>query len=203
MDNASILKFEFSYLLNRVQLFICAKFGLIKSMKKLLFLVVGICMNINICRSEPAFDVIGITVRCSTQEAIRNNTIGKLWQRFFEDQIFTKIPNKIDTTLIALYYDFESDKTGEYTTLIGVRVSSDKEVPSGMVVKHVPADNREVFLTEQGPMGQVVFGTWQKIWQLEDAGKLKHSYTVDYELYDERSRDLQNAQVEIHVGVKP
>lgn len=170
-------------------------------MKKLWILILGIFMNINTGQSESAFDVIGITVRCSTQEAIRNNTIGKLWQRFFEDQIFTKIPNKIDTTLLALYYDFESDKSGEYTTLIGVRVSSIKEVPAGMVAKHVPADNREVFLTEQGPMGQVVFGTWQKIWQLEDAGKLKHSYTVDYELYDERSRDLQNAQVEIHVGV--
>ena len=43
---------------------------------------------------------------------------------------------------------------------------------------------------------------WQQIWKLEDLGKLKRTYQADFELYDQRAQDPQNAQVDIYIGVK-
>jgi len=172
-----------------------------KYMNKLLIFL-GCVMSMNIV-AEPGFDVIGIAVRTSTAaEFAGAGAIPKLWQQFFSEQVAAKIPHKIDSSIVVVYCDFESDKSGEYTTLIGMKVSSTQDVPVGMVVHHVPAGDNAVFITEKGPMAEVVVATWQKIWALEDKGLLMQAYTSDYELYDERSQDFNNAQVEIHVALK-
>lgn len=158
-------------------------------------------MNTYVVKTEPGFDVIGIAARTSNEAEMQGRgVIPQLWQQFFADQVLAKIPHKADPAILELYYDFASDKDGEYTVLIGVRVTSTNAVPTGMVSLHVPAGKTAIFITEKGPVPQVVVDTWQKIWTLEDQGKLKHTYTVDYEVYDERSQDTANAQVEIHVS---
>lgn len=170
-------------------------------MKKF-FLSVGLIMSLNNINAEPGFDVIGIVTRTSNKAAFQEGAIQKLWERFISDQIFNKIPNKRDNAVIALYYDYENDKDGEYNLLIGVRVTSTENIPAGMIAKHVDAENRVLFTTDQGPRTQVVVGEWQKIWDAEIQGKLSRSYTFDYELYDERSYDPANAIAEIHIGAK-
>lgn len=151
---------------------------------------------------DKAFDVIGISLRTTNQAAITDGTIGRLWEQFFVNNVLAQIPNKIDNAIIAVYYDFEHDKQSEYTLLIGARVSSLDNVPTGLTALHVPAQKRTVFISEKGFRSSVVVDLWKKIWALEDEGKLDHSYTTDYEVYDERSQDPQNAQVEIHIGTK-
>jgi predicted transcriptional regulator YdeE len=170
-------------------------------MKKL-FLYLGCIISMNGIKAEPAFDVIGIVTYTSNKAAFQEGTIAKLWQRFFAEEIFNKIPNKCDNAVIALYHDYESDKNGGYSLLIGVRVNSTENVPAGMVAKHVIAEDRMLFTTKQGPLAQVVVGEWQNIWDMENQGELRRSYTCDYELYDERSYDPAHAVVEIHIGVK-
>jgi predicted transcriptional regulator YdeE len=160
-------------------------------------------MSIATLNAENEFNVIGIGARTSNRvEFAGKGVISNLWQKLFAEQMLNKIPHKIDNAVVALYYNFENDKDGEYDILIGARVSSLDEVPEGMIGIHVPAEKRAVFVTEQGPQMQVVVGTWQKIWALEDQGKLNRTYQMDYELYDERSQDPAHAQVEIHIGVK-
>jgi len=159
-------------------------------------------MNIGHIQAEKAFDVIGISLRTTTKAAVAEGTIDKLWEQFFVKDILTQIPHKIDNAIIAVYYDFESDKSGSYNVLIGARVSSLDTVPTGLTALHIPAQKRNVFISEKGPRGTIVFDLWKKIWALEDSGKLNHSYTADYEVYDERSLDPENAQVEIHIGVE-
>lgn len=152
---------------------------------------------------EQAFDVVGIAVRTSNSaEAQGKGVIQNLWQRFFVEQIAAQIPNKIDNDIIALYCDYDSDSTGEYTLLIGVHVASADHIPAGMVHKHVAQEKRTTFVTETGVMGKVVFDAWQKIWTQEANGNLNRAYGVDYELYTERCQDPNNAQVEIHIGIK-
>lgn len=159
-------------------------------------------MNVNYVEVEAGFNVIGIALRTTNQAAIADGTIQKMWGRFFAESILLAIPNKIDHAILALYYDFESDKSGQYTLLIGARVSSIDEVPAGMIAWRVPAQKRAVFLSEAGPVGKVCFELWQKIWMLEDQNKLDRVYGADYELYDERSQDPHNARVAIHIGIK-
>lgn len=162
-------------------------------------------MNINhpaTLVNEQSFNVIGITIRTTNKAAIDELTIQKLWQQFFTESIANKIPNKVDPAIIALYYDFENYKNGQYNILLGARVSSVDNVPAGMVAQHVPAQKTAVFLSETGPVGQVCFELWKKIWIEEDQNKLDRAYIADYELYDERSQDPQNAQITIHIGIR-
>ncbi len=159
-------------------------------------------MNVKHVEAEKGFDVIGITIRTTNKAAIANGTIGKLWQQFFAESILSQIQNKIDNAVVAVYYDFENDKNGEYNVLIGARVSSVDNIPAGMVAQHVPIQKRTIFISEPGPISQIVFDLWKKIWILEDQNKINRAYTIDYELYDERSQDPQNAQIEIHIGTK-
>ena len=155
----------------------------------------------NIFLEQPFF-IVGVATRTTNKAAIDDATIQILWGQFFSEQVLSKVNNRIDNTIIALYYGFKSDKNGAYTVLIGVKVSSLDDVPAGLVSQSVPAEQRTIFMSEQGPIGNIVFDTWQKIWDLEDQNKLDRSYSYDYELYDERSNDPVNAQVGVHIGIK-
>ena len=56
---------------------------------------------------EPGFTVIGIETRTSNaKEMTPDGEIGKTWARFLKDNLATQIPDKADTTLIALYTDY-------------------------------------------------------------------------------------------------
>lgn len=153
---------------------------------------------------EAGFNVIGIAERTTNaQEMSGNGVIGKQWGHFTQDNVFGQIPNRADTSTIAVITDYASDKDGEYTHLIGARVTSTADVPAGMVVKKVPAGKYAIFTSEKGPVAQVVVGTWQRIWaQPKSAPGGDRAYKADYEVYDERAVDPQNAQMDVHVGIR-
>jgi predicted transcriptional regulator YdeE len=153
---------------------------------------------------ESGFTVVGIEVRTSNaKEMSPEGVIGKQWGRFMQGNLAVRIPNKADSSVLAVYSDYASDKDGEYSFVIGARVTSAKEVPAGMVVKKVPAGRYAVFTSEKGPVGKVVPGLWQRIWTIpkaEPGGD--RSYKMDYEVYDERAATPQDAQVDVHIGIK-
>lgn len=150
---------------------------------------------------EQGFDVIGLGLRTTNKKTIEHGTISHLWQRFFNESVATTIDNKIDAAIIVLYYDFEHGKDGSYTVVIGCRVSSLDTIPAGMTSHHVPAQTRTIFTSTQGAISHIAFDLWKNIWALEDAGSLYRTYQTDYEVYDERSHDSENAVMEIHIGV--
>jgi predicted transcriptional regulator YdeE len=112
--------------------------------------------------------------------------------------MIAQIPERIDSAVVAVYTDYASDQEGEYTFVIGARVRASEEAPAGMVAKIVPAGRYAVFVSERGPVGNVVMKTWQRIW----AAGIDRAYRADYEVYDERAGDPANALVEVRVGVK-
>ena len=114
-----------------------------------------------------------------------------------------KIPNKADASIVAVYTDYASDHNGEYTYLLGARVTSDAQVPEGMVAKKIPGGKFAVFTSDKGPAPQVVPTTWMKINSLpQNAVGGDRRYRADYEIYDERARDPQNLQVDVYVGIR-
>lgn len=153
---------------------------------------------------EAGFSVIGIAERTTNaKEMSGEGVIGKQWGRFVQENLAAHIPNKADSSIIAVITDYASDKDGEYTHLIGARVTSTADVPAGMVVKKVPSGKYAIFTSEKGPVAQVVVGTWQRIWaQPKSAPGGNRAYEADYEVYDERAMDPQNAQMDVHVGIK-
>jgi predicted transcriptional regulator YdeE len=150
------------------------------------------------------FDVIGISVRTDNRaEMSADGKIPKLWARIYSSNVIERIPNKTNKgELMALYYDYESDKDGEYSYMIGAAVSSTADVPEGMSVVHVPEGKYAVFTTERGPASKVVPALWKQIWAVkpsEPGGD--RTYKVDYELYDEHDKP-DRAQVDIYIGIK-
>ena len=151
----------------------------------------------------PGFLVIGTETRTTNaKEATSDGAIPRQWQRFFQEGILGKIPNKAGSNIYAVYSDYASDHNGEYTYMIGAMVKDGTAPPAGMVVKRVPAGQYLVLTSEKGPLPKVVPEAWQKLFKLEGSGKLKRAYQVDFEIYDHRAQDPQNAQVDIYVGLK-
>lgn len=159
-------------------------------------------MNQNQISNETAYNIIGISIRTTNQAAFEQDTIQRLWKDFFTNDILSKIPHKIDDAIIALYYNYESNKDGAYSLLLGARVSTLDKIPTGLTAQHVPAQKTHVFTTKQGPLSNIVLDLWKNIWQQEDANNLDRSYQFDYEIYDERCHNPKKATMSIHIGVK-
>jgi predicted transcriptional regulator YdeE len=113
-----------------------------------------------------------------------------------------KIPNKTGPNLYAVYSEYASDHNGEYAFMVGAPVKAGTAAPTGMLLKQIPASKYAVITTERGPFPKVIPQAWMQIFKLEDEGKLKRTYRIDFEVYDERALDPQNGQVDIYIGVK-
>lgn len=153
---------------------------------------------------QPGFTVIGIAARTTNaQEMSGKGVIGQEWARFMKEGLLSKIPDKADSSILAVYTDYESDANGVYTFLLGAKVSSADNVPLGMVAKKIPAARYAVFTSEKGPVERVVPETWSRIWTLpKSAPGGSRAYQADFELYDQRAADPQNSQVDVYVGIK-
>lgn len=154
---------------------------------------------------QEQFSIIGIEARTTNaKEMAGEGVIGKQWQKFFQDQVMQKIQHKADQNIYAVYTDYASDRTGEYSFMIGARVADTSFLPPGMVLKTIPAGDYAVITSDKGPVGKVVAAAWQRIWALEDKTALggARAYGADFEIYDQRAADPQNSQVDIYVGLK-
>jgi predicted transcriptional regulator YdeE len=154
---------------------------------------------------QEEFQVIGILARTSnSREMSGQGVIGVQWGKFFKDGIMDKIPHKADSTIYAVYTVYESDRNGEYDFVIGAKVTSAVDVPPGMVARKIPRGRYAVVPSAKGPVQQVVPQAWQQVWGLEDNQQLggARAYKADFEVYAERSRDPQNSQVDLHIGLK-
>jgi predicted transcriptional regulator YdeE len=153
---------------------------------------------------EAGFTVVGTETRTSNaKEMSANGIIPKQWARLMQENLAAQIPNKADSSILAVYSDYASDKDGEYSFTIGAKVTSAKEVPAGMVVKKVPAGRYAIFTSEKGPVAKVVSGLWQKIWTIPKAEpEGDRAYRADYEVYDERAANPEDAKVDVHIGIK-
>jgi predicted transcriptional regulator YdeE len=153
---------------------------------------------------QTAFTVVGISARTSNaREMTTDGVIGKSWGRLMQEGSLSKIPNKADNKIVAVYTDYASDHNGEYTYILGAAVKSDAEVPAGMVAKRIPAGKYAVFTSEKGPAQKLVPELWMKINSLpKTAVGGDRVYGADFEIYDERASDPQNLQMDVYLGIK-
>ena len=165
---------------------------------------VGAAMEPGVVKLQE-FSVIGIQARTgNADEMTGDGAIPKQWTRFFKEGIADKIPNKVDSTIYAVYTGYASDRNGEYDFIIGMKVSSVSDVPPGMVAKKVPRGKYAVLTSVKGQVAQVVPQAWQRVWGLEDNKQLggARAYKADFEVYDQRSQNPQDSQVDLYVGLK-
>jgi predicted transcriptional regulator YdeE len=158
-------------------------------------------MNIH---HHPGFYVVGIAARTSNaNEMAGNGKIGDVWYTFLQPDLVAKIPNKIGVDLVAVYTEYETDHTGHYTYLLGLPISSAEALPSNLIVKHVPPGRYAVFSSGRGRITEVVQEVWQRIWAMspEELGGTR-AFQTDFEIYDQRTADPENAQIDVYVGLR-
>lgn len=146
-----------------------------------------------------SFKIIGISVETTNENSKSAEDMGKLWNKFYSENIFEKIPNKIGNEIYSLYTDYKSDYTGAYTAIIGAKVSTLNEVPEGLIGREFPSGNFKKFIAK-GEMPNAVILTWQEIWENNKA--LNRKYSVDFEVYGPKSQNGDSSEVEIFVAVE-
>ena len=151
------------------------------------------------------FSIVGIEARTSgEQEMYGDGQIAGLWQKFFQEHILEKIPNKADNNIFAVYTDYSRDRMGAYTVVIGAKVKDKTQAPAGMVRKTIPAGQYAVLTSEKGAADSVIPAAWQRVWALEDKDNLggKRAYKSDYEVYAPGATDPQNTQADLYIGLR-
>jgi predicted transcriptional regulator YdeE len=144
--------------------------------------------------------VIGIGVRTFNNNEANPTTakIPRLWDRFFAEDIGSKVPNRVNLgALLAVYTNYDSDYMGEYDLVVSAEVSSLDEIPEGTEGLSLPPSEYLIFAA-QGKMPDVVVQTWDWIWRyFSQPTEYQRAYTADFELYKG-----ENA-VDIYIAVQP
>ena len=149
------------------------------------------------------FNLIGIECRTkNADEMTPHGKIGPMWGRFAAERVVERIPDKTEPCAYGLYTDYESDENGTYTLLAGCTSKSLDKIPEGMTGIHVPKTKYAVFTSEKGPLPRIGLELWQHIWNYSKQGVVERTFTHDFELYDERSKNLNDGQIEIWIGIK-
>lgn len=144
------------------------------------------------------FDIIGIAIRTTNENQQSAKDIPLLWQRFMSEQLSEKIPNKTDDTIYCVYTDYEKDHTKPYTTILGCRVNDISKIPAGMVSSKIQAGSYELFTAKGNLMQGAIINEWMKIWE----APVQRVFTTDFEVYGEKAKNLENAEVPIFIAVK-
>jgi predicted transcriptional regulator YdeE len=153
------------------------------------------------------FYLVGMTVRTNNTNEMDPGTskiaalAGDYWGHQKADKILHRLTPGIT---YSAYAEFDSDEHGDYTYCIGEAVSSlEGQDLTDFRAIAVPASRYQKFTTPEGKMPEVVITAWQEIWQMRPehfAGQ--RCYSVDFERYDERAQDPNNAVLDIYIGVK-
>lgn len=144
------------------------------------------------------FHVIGIALRTTNEYGQSVQDIPALWNRFISEGIMDQIPNKINNTLYCIYTDYEKDHTKPYTTILGCKVSNLHQIPYGLVGKTFEEQTYIKRIAKGNLMQGIVYEEWTKIWNAD----LNRAFTADFEVYDERTHNPENAEVDIFISVK-
>lgn len=154
----------------------------------------------------PKILLVGITARTNNAAEMNPATakIGATMQRFFAENLPTKIAHhKNRERIFSVYTNYASDFTGDYTYFIGQEVTSLDNVDANLETITIPAQSYAKFTSAPGVIPNVVINMWQRIWQMTpiDLGG-DRAYQADFEIYDNRSMNPQNAIVDIYIGTK-
>ena len=122
---------------------------------------------------------------------------GELWQRFQNENWYQRIPNKISDAIYAVYYEYEGDHTQPYSYFIGCKVHIDSE-PADNMNSLLILEDEYIKFEARGKMPDCIANCWKDIW----SSSIDRSYRYDFEIYGERSRDWNSAEVEVYVSGK-
>lgn len=144
------------------------------------------------------FQIIGIATQTTNDDGRAAEDLGKLWERFYTENIPGQISNKQTDEVYSIYTDYESNFTGRYTCIIGIKVESLDAIPKGLIGREFTGGKYQKYIAK-GEMPKAVLDTWQEIWAKDKI--LNRRYTADFEVYGAKSQNGENSEVEIYVAL--
>ena len=146
----------------------------------------------------PEINLIGISLGTKTTNENGQSAIdcGSLWQKFEAGDYANQIPGKLSNEIFAVYHEYEGDYTKPFSYFIGCKVKPDAEAPAGMENLLIPGGIYQK-ITAKGKMPDCIANAWKEIWSSD----ISRAYQADFEVYDERSKDWSNAEVDIFISV--
>lgn len=143
------------------------------------------------------FKLVGIKLyrKTTNQNKQSSKDCGELWQKFETDKIFDAIPKKLSKEVYAVYFDYENDGNTQFSYFIGCQVNKNSETPKELEELMVPTQEYSKF-TAKGVMTGCVTDAWKEIGDSD----IKRKFGFDFEVYDERSQDWSNAEVDIYIS---
>ena len=147
---------------------------------------------------KASFRLIGLALpgKTSNTNGQSNIDCGKLWQQFEKENWFARIPGKSSNEIFAVYHEYEGDHNAPFSYFIGCRVHQDTEVPVGMSSLTIPEGAYQMFLAK-GKMPDCIANAWRLIWSAD----IQRAFIKDFEVYDERSQNWEQAEVDIFISV--
>ena len=143
------------------------------------------------------FKLVGIKLygKTTNQNNQSSKDCGELWQKFETDKIFNVIPEKLSNEVYAVYFDYEKDETTPFSYFIGCKVEKNSETPKELEELIIPIQEYSKF-TAKGVMTGCVTDAWEKL----ENSNTDRKFGFDFEVYDERSQDWSNAEVDIYIS---
>lgn len=142
-----------------------------------------------------------IGLKLATKTTNENGQSGKdcgaMWQKFEAENIASQVPNKLSDTIYAVYYDYEHDEKGYFLYFIGCPVEENAIKPSHLDELIIPKQ-KYYKVTAKGQMVGCIEEAWKKIW----SSNIDRKFGYDFEIYDHRCADWENAEIDIYISVK-
>jgi predicted transcriptional regulator YdeE len=145
------------------------------------------------------FKLIGISLKNKTTNKNGQSEIdcGSLWQKFEKGNYSDRISGKLNDEIFAVYHNYEGDYTQPFSYFIGCKVKTEEEVPAGLDSLIIPHGQYQKFISK-GKMPDCIADSWREIWKTD----IPRAYRADFEVYDEKSKDWNNAEVQIFISVE-
>ena len=150
--------------------------------------------------SKESFHIIGVELKTTSHDGKNLAEIPQFWEKALEEGQLERIPDKKHKdTVLGICMDFEHG--GRFSYIIGAEVTSIENTPEDMIWRKIPASKYAIF-TARGKMPASIQETFRYIYQewLPKSG-YQRANSADFELYDERCHDLENAEVDIYVPI--
>lgn len=148
-------------------------------------------------KEKSGFTIVGIDMRTTNRNGESLRQIPAFWQKFYHDHVIQKIPSVINPNRVyAVYSDY--DEQGYYSMLIGVEAKEQEQLPSGLVSMSVPS-SKYAMLTAKGSIPYAISNTWDYVFSHEFPHT--RAFRADFEVYDERSRAVRDAEVDLYISI--
>ncbi len=138
--------------------------------------------------------ISGLSARTNNQNEMSQKT-GKIALLVHKFDEAVSVNYRAGARVYSVYYDYESDVSGDYSVVIGADSVESSSVELSEI--KIQEANYLVF-SAHGQVPHIVIETWSEIWRYFSSDECVNTraYITDFEFYKSQN------EIEIHIGIK-